>query len=142
MASTSEFNKRLGNTITNGVGTMWAAYLFCALALVSLPAAIATGSTIIIIAWVAQTFLQLVLLPIIIVGQNIQAESVNQKIIETHTASLAEFELAKTAAADARAEISELKAIAAAVHAAVVGVDDPQASPSAGNAAGAAPSAQ
>jgi len=40
---------------------------------VSLPAAILSGSAIVIVAWIAQTFLQLVLLPIIIVGQNVQA---------------------------------------------------------------------
>ena len=52
---------------------MWCAYVFAALALVSLPAAIISGSPIIIVGWIAQTFLQLVLLPVIIVGQNIQA---------------------------------------------------------------------
>jgi hypothetical protein len=57
--------------ITRIVGTMWAAYLFMLLTLVSLPAAISTGDKIIIVAWIAQTFLQLVLLPIIIVGQNV-----------------------------------------------------------------------
>ena len=68
-----KFNRRLGLGITTTVGTMWAAYAFAALALVSLPAAITSGSLIIIVAWIAQTFLQLVLLPIIIVGQNIQS---------------------------------------------------------------------
>ena len=63
---------------------MWAAYLFACLSLVSLPAAIATGDPIIIVAWVAQTFLQLVLLPIIIVGQNIQAQSADKRAIATY----------------------------------------------------------
>ncbi len=36
-------------------------------------AALLSGSPIIIVSWIAQTFLQLVLLPVIIVGQNIQA---------------------------------------------------------------------
>jgi hypothetical protein len=65
------FNARLAVVITKGVGTMWVAYLFALLALISLPAAIRSGDTIIIVAWIAQTFLQLVLLPIIIVGQNV-----------------------------------------------------------------------
>ena len=65
------FNSSLAVLITRSVGTMWTAYLFTLIALVSLPAAIATGSTIVIVAWIAQTFLQLVLLPIIIVGQNV-----------------------------------------------------------------------
>jgi hypothetical protein len=50
---------------------MWVAYLFAGLALISLPAAVASRDVIVIIAWIAQTFLQLVLLPIIIVGQNV-----------------------------------------------------------------------
>src|SRR5471032_660756 len=67
------FNRKLGLGITTSVGTMWAAYAFCALSLVSLPSVIAHGDPVQIVAWIAQTFLQLVLLPIIIVGQNIQA---------------------------------------------------------------------
>jgi hypothetical protein len=45
--------------------------LFAAIALISLPAAISTHQVIVIVAWIAQTFFQLVLLPIIIVGQNV-----------------------------------------------------------------------
>ena len=65
------FNAKLAVIITRGVGTMWVAYIFAALALISLPAALGSHDTIIIVAWIAQTFLQLVLLPIIIVGQNV-----------------------------------------------------------------------
>jgi uncharacterized membrane protein len=65
---------RLGVTITRAVGTMIAAFLFTALALISLPAALKTHDKIVIVAWIAQTFLQLVLLPIIMVGQNIQGK--------------------------------------------------------------------
>jgi len=64
---------KLGFTITRAVGTMIAAILFTILALISFPAAIKTHNLIVIVAWVAQTFLQLVLLPIIMVGQNIQS---------------------------------------------------------------------
>jgi hypothetical protein len=77
-------NARLGLTITKGVGTMWAAYAFCALSLVSLPQIIAKGDPVQIVAWIAQTFLQLVLLPIIIVGQNIQAASAEKRAILTY----------------------------------------------------------
>ena len=65
------FNALLAVAITKRVGTMWTAYLFAALALISFPAAIASRDVIVIVAWIAQTFLQLVLLPIIIVGQNV-----------------------------------------------------------------------
>lgn len=47
---------------------MWCAYLFAALAFISLPTAISNG-TAPLIQWIAQTFLQLVLLSIIMVGQ-------------------------------------------------------------------------
>ena len=77
-------NERIGLAITQTVGTMWAAYAFFALSLVSLPAAIASGDTLVMVAWVAQTFLQLVLLPIIIVGQNIQAKSSDERAIATY----------------------------------------------------------
>ena len=78
------FNDRLGLGITTRVGTMWAAYLFFGLSLVSLPAAIGSGNVLIIVSWVAQTFLQLVLLPIIIVGQNIQAKAADARAIATY----------------------------------------------------------
>jgi hypothetical protein len=88
-----KFNRRLGLGITLAVGTMWAAYIFTALALVSLSSAIGSGSLIIIVGWIAQTFLQLVLLPIIIVGQNIQANAADARSAATYkdaTAILAE----------------------------------------------------
>jgi len=65
------FNTWLAVKITKTVGTMWIAYLFAAIALISLPAAISSRNVIVIVAWIAQTFFQLVLLPIIIVGQNV-----------------------------------------------------------------------
>lgn len=73
--SVSAFNNKLALAITNGVSTMWCAYVFAVIALFSLPAALKSGSTIVIVAWVAQTFLQLVLLSIIMVGQKLQADS-------------------------------------------------------------------
>ena len=78
------FNARFGLLITIVVGTMWCAYLFTLLALVSLPAALRTHDKIIIVAWVAQTFLQLVLLPIIIVGQNVQAAASDKRAADTY----------------------------------------------------------
>jgi hypothetical protein len=77
-------NGRIGLFITQRVGSMWAAYLFAALALISLPSALSSGSSIVIVSWVAQTFLQLVLLPIIIVGQNIQAAASDTRAEETY----------------------------------------------------------
>ena len=82
-------NTRLAVGITKVVGSMWCAYLFALLALVSFPAAISSHDPIIIVAWVAQTFLQLVLLPIIIVGQNVQAAASDARAESDHKTLLA-----------------------------------------------------
>jgi hypothetical protein len=85
-------NARLAVVITKSVGSMWCAYVFALIALISLPAAISSHDPIIIIGWIAQTFLQLVLLPIIIVGQNVlaaasdaRAESDHETLLAIHT---------------------------------------------------------
>lgn len=80
----ARINSRLALLITVAVGSMWCAYLFTLLALVSFPSAIASGNTIIIVAWIAQTFLQLVLLPVIIVGQNVQGVASDKRAIQTY----------------------------------------------------------
>jgi hypothetical protein len=87
-------NGRIGLRITVVVGTMWAAYIFALLAFVSLPdtldqAGIHLGftlgaGTILLVAWISQAFLQLVLLPIIIVGQNIQARAADKRSESTY----------------------------------------------------------
>lgn len=116
MSKIADFNQKLGARITSMVSTMWCAYAFAAIALVSLPGAIKSGNTVVIVAWIAQTFLQLVLLSIIMVGQNVASASVEQKINETHEASLGEFELAKEARGIANEELKELKEISLEVH--------------------------
>jgi hypothetical protein len=78
------FNAKLGLRITLVVGTMWCAYLFTLLALVSAPSAFRSANIIVIVAWIAQTFLQLVLLPVIIVGQNIQAAASDKRAEDTY----------------------------------------------------------
>ena len=64
------FNKWLAVKLTNAVGTMWCAYAFAALAIVVLPDAI-KGGTLTLVQWVSQTFIQLVMLSVIMVGQNV-----------------------------------------------------------------------
>jgi hypothetical protein len=78
------FNTHIALFITKVVGSMWCAYVFALLALISLPAAISSHNPIIIVGWIAQTFLQLVLLPIIIVGQNIQAAASDARAQSDH----------------------------------------------------------
>jgi hypothetical protein len=94
------FNAKFAVIITSGVGTMACAYLFALLAFVSLPAILIQANVltrsdvpnfftkpglILIVAWVAQTFLQLVLLSIILVGQRVQSAASDAR-------SLKEFE--------------------------------------------------
>lgn len=77
------FNGRVAMIITNAVGTMWCAYLFALIALVSLPAAI-HGGTATLISWIAQTFLQLVLLSVIMVGQKVAAAASDKQALQTY----------------------------------------------------------
>lgn len=91
------FNAKVAEKITGAVGTMTCCYLFCGLALASLPAVLSafnvfTGvfpdwainvSVIALVAWVAQTFLQLVLLPALMVGQNLQSAAADARAAQT-----------------------------------------------------------
>ncbi|HXW81238.1 MAG TPA: hypothetical protein VEJ84_17180 [Acidimicrobiales bacterium] len=79
----ARFNAALAVKVTNGVGTMWCAYAFAALALVSLPSAISAHSAVVLVSWISQTFLQLVLLSVIIVGQNVQAAAADRRAEST-----------------------------------------------------------
>jgi hypothetical protein len=78
-----KLNNKLGLLVTVAVGSMWCAYLFTVLALFALPDAIKQG-TYFIIVWLSSSFLQLVLLPIIIVGQNIQAKASDARAQATY----------------------------------------------------------
>lgn len=62
--------EKIALNITRGVGSMYCAYIFAIIALISLPDAISSGKAA-VVSWIAQTFLQLVLLSIIMVGQNV-----------------------------------------------------------------------
>lgn len=79
---------RLALLITRAVGTMWCAAAFTVLALLGLPAALRPGGEG-IVAWIAQTFLQLVLLSIIMVGQKLAATASESRAAETHDTVLA-----------------------------------------------------
>jgi hypothetical protein len=97
------FNNHLAVLITKAVGTMWAAYLFVILALVSFPQALDAfqrGDTLTGITWLSQSFLQLVLLPIIIVGQNVisvsqdaRAEADHETLTALHTINVRQLQL-------------------------------------------------
>ena len=90
----SRFNTRVALLVTQVVGSMWCAYAFALFDLISLPDAIRAG-TAAIVSWVAQTFLQLVLLSVIMVGQNVQAAAADKRAEATYDdASAALHELA------------------------------------------------
>ena len=76
------FNAKLAVTLTSGIGTMACAYLFALLALAGLPAALRPGGMG-FVPWFAQTFLQLVLLSVIMVGQNVQAAAGDHRAMLT-----------------------------------------------------------
>ena len=76
-------NGRIAVVITDLVSTMWCAYLFTVIALISLPAAI-NGGTATLISWIAQTFLQLVLLSVIMVGQKVAATASDKQALQTY----------------------------------------------------------
>ena len=88
MREVDGFNAKLAVLITHAVGSMAMAYVFCLIALTSLPAILIEADVltksdvptfftkpglILIVAWIAQTFIQLVLLSIIMVGQDVQS---------------------------------------------------------------------
>lgn len=75
-------NAKIAVFLTNIVGSMWCAYVFGVIALIGLRPALKPGCEG-IIAWIAQTFLQLVLLSVIMVGQNVQ--SVASDVRSEHT---------------------------------------------------------
>jgi hypothetical protein len=93
-------NAAVAVKITRIVGTMYCAYAFTLLALVALPAAIEQGSVTVLVNWLSSNFLQLVLLPIIIVGQNIisaaqdaRAEADHETLTALHQMSKQQLEI-------------------------------------------------
>ena len=98
--SVEGFNAKLAVILTRCVGSMACAYLFCLVALVSLPAILIEAGAlkrtavpnfltkpglILIVAWVAQTFLQLVLLSVIMVGQSVQSATSDARAAKEFT---------------------------------------------------------
>jgi hypothetical protein len=96
-------NAWLALKITKIVGTMYCAYVFTLLAFVALPSAIQQGSPTVLVNWLSSNFLQLVLLPIIIVGQNVvstaqdaRAEADHETLTALHQMGLQQLEILKT----------------------------------------------
>ena len=92
----ARFNKRLAVTVTDKIGSMTCAWVFSVIALVSLPAVLTlafhlhvfpswlvSAGLIALVAWVAQTYIQLVLLSVIMVGQRVGAEAGDARAAKT-----------------------------------------------------------
>src|SRR5258708_4549162 len=80
----ASFGDRIMSAVTNAVGTLLCAVLFTALALVSLPQVIKAGDVVILVNWVAQTFLQLVLPAVILGGQAVQGRAADKRAVLTY----------------------------------------------------------
>jgi len=111
-SAVQRFNTKLALIITTVVGSMWCAYAFGLFDLISLPAAI-DGGTSTIISWIAQTFLQLVLLSVIMVGQNVQAQAADKRSEATYKDAEALLHGQEQVAAHMAAQDVVLRAIAA-----------------------------
>jgi hypothetical protein len=83
-------NGKIALILTTTVGTMWCAYAFGLLALVALPSAL-NGGLLAIIQWVSQTFIQLVMLSVIMVGQNILGKASDKRAEMTYNDADATF---------------------------------------------------
>jgi len=99
-SAAGRMNSWLAVRITKIVGTMYCAYVFTAIALVALPAAIQQASPTVLINWLSSNFLQLVLLPIIIVGQNVisaaqdaRAEADHETLTALHTMNVRQLQI-------------------------------------------------
>jgi hypothetical protein len=80
-------NAKIAVFLTNIVGSMWCAYAFAVIALFGLRPALKPGGEG-IVAWIAQTFLQLVLLSVIMVGQNVQSQASDVRSQHTYDDTL------------------------------------------------------
>ncbi len=87
-------NDKLALILTKTVGTMWCAYFFAVLALLVLPDALRSG-LLTTIQWLSQTFIQLVMLSVIMVGQNILGEASDRRAELTYKDADATFHEAR-----------------------------------------------
>ncbi len=83
MEEVDGFNAKVAVLITRVVGSMWCAYAFAIIALIGLAPALKPGGEG-LIAWIAQTFLQLVLLSVIMVGQAVQSAASDARSVQTY----------------------------------------------------------
>jgi len=103
-------NGKIALALTAGVGTMWCAYAFAILALVVLPEAI-TGGLLPFVQWVSQTFIQLVMLSVIMVGQNVLGRAADKRSEMTYLDADATFHEAEQIQAHLAAQDAAINAL-------------------------------
>jgi hypothetical protein len=105
----TRFNTRLALLTTQVVGSMWCAYAFAVFDCLALPQAI-QGGMFGIVQWVASFLLQLVLLSIIMVGQNVQADAADKRAESTYLDAEAILDSARQIAEHLTAQDQHLQA--------------------------------
>jgi hypothetical protein len=103
-------NGRIALVLTGAVGTMWCAYIFAVLALLVVPQAI-HGGLLLFVQWVSQTFIQLVMLSVIMVGQNVLGRAADKRAEMTYKDADATFHEAHQIQAHLKEQDEAIKTI-------------------------------
>jgi hypothetical protein len=103
-------NGRIAIVLTTAVGTMWCAYIFAILALVVVPQAF-HGGLLTFVQWVSQTFIQLVMLSVIMVGQSVLGLASDRRAEMTYKDAEATFHEAQQIQAHLKTQDDAINAI-------------------------------
>ena len=103
-------NGKIALALTTAVGTMWCAYAFALLAMVALPGAV-QGGLLPFVQWISQTFIQLVMLSVIMVGQNILGRAQDKRADMTYQDADATFHEAEQIQAHLQAQDAAMNAL-------------------------------
>jgi hypothetical protein len=103
-------NGRIALVLTTAVGTMWCAYAFALLALLVVPEAL-HGGLLTFVQWVSQTFIQLVMLSVIMVGQSILGKASDKRAEMTYKDAEATFHEAQQIQAHLKVQDDALNAM-------------------------------
>ena len=116
-------NGKIAIVITSAVGTMWAAYIFALLALLVVPDAV-SGGLLSFVQWVSQTFIQLVMLSVIMVGQSILGKAADKRAEMTYKDADATFHEAQQIQAHLQAQDNAIDTILERLEKLVAGLID------------------
>jgi hypothetical protein len=81
-------NEKIAIRITLIISTMWAVYSFCLLAIMP----VFWPASTVAVQFISSAVLQLVLLPLILVGQNLLSKASEKRAQEDHETIMAEFD--------------------------------------------------